>query len=155
MIGVLARNDNLNPSANLAAGDTTVESKPDYGVDVPPDYTGVAQPANAAGWEEIYPLRERLPANDVPQAIGPYGNAWKLYRKFDSDTYVVAIRGTIDTKGSIVSDLIATSTPACVQIQAKQNPYRRLLFTLVETPQAETHLGWTRTPAPTSGRRIT
>ena len=89
----------------------------DYGVDVPPDYAGVAEPANAAGWEEIYPLREKLPANGVPQAIGPYRNAWKLYRKINSDIYVVAIRGTIDTKGSIVSDLIATSTPAQVQIQ--------------------------------------
>jgi hypothetical protein len=28
MIGVLAKNDNLNPSANLAAGDTTVGSRP-------------------------------------------------------------------------------------------------------------------------------
>jgi Lipase (class 3) len=117
----------------------------DYGVDVPPDppYSAVAKPANAAGWEEIYPYHEILPENRMPQAIGPYGNAWKLYRKTDSDIYVVAVRGTIDTKGSIAADLIATSTPAHVQIQAKQNPYRRLLFTLAETPQAETHLGWT------------
>ena len=28
MIGVLAKNDNLNPSANLAAGDTTVMGWP-------------------------------------------------------------------------------------------------------------------------------
>ena len=28
MIGALAKNDNLNPSANLAAGDTTVGSRP-------------------------------------------------------------------------------------------------------------------------------
>jgi hypothetical protein len=115
----------------------------DYGVDAPPDYAAVAEPANAAGWEEIYPLREKLPANGVPPPIGPYRNAWKLYRKINSDIYVVAIRGTIDTKGSIVSDLIATSTPAQVQIQARQNPYKRVLFTLAEAPQAETHLGWT------------
>ena len=117
----------------------------DYGVDVPPDppYSDVAKPANAAGWEEIYPYHETLSENQVPPAIGPYGNAWKLYRKTASDIYVIAIRGTIDTKGSIASDLIATSTPTHVQIQAKQNPNRRLLFTLAETPQAETHLGWT------------
>jgi hypothetical protein len=117
----------------------------DYGVDVPPDppYAAVARPANAAGWEEIYPYHETLPANLAPQAIGPYGNAWKLYRMPGSDIYVIAIRGTIDTKGSIVADLIATSTPAHVQIQAKQNPYRLVSFTLADTPQAETHLGWT------------
>lgn len=117
----------------------------DYGVDVPPDppYAAVARPANAVGWEEIYPYHETLPANQAPQAIGPYGNAWKLYRKPGSDIYVIAIRGTIDTKGSIASDLIATSTPAHVQIQAKHNPYRLVSFTLADPPQAETHLGWT------------
>jgi hypothetical protein len=117
----------------------------DYGVDVPPDppYTAVAEPANAAGWEEIYPYYESLPANQAPRSIGPYGNAWKLYRKIGLDIYVIAIRGTIDTKGSIKADLIATSTPAQVQIQAKQNPYRKVLFTVAETPQAETHFGWT------------
>jgi len=117
----------------------------DYGLDVPPDppYAAVAEPANAAGWEEIYPYHETLPANQAPRSIGPYGNAWKLYQKTGSDIYVVAIRGTIDTKGSIAADLIATSTPAHVQIQAKQNPYRLVSFTLAETPQAETHLGWT------------
>ena len=117
----------------------------DYGLDVPPDppYAAVAEPANAAGWEEIYPYHEMLPANRAPPAIGPYGNAWKLYQKTGSDIYVVAIRGTIDTKGSIAADLIATSTSAHVQIQAKQNPYRLVSFTLAETPQAETHLGWT------------
>jgi Lipase (class 3) len=117
----------------------------DYGVDVPPDpaYAAVAKPTNAAGWEEIYPYHETLPANQAPQAIGPYGNAWKLYRKTGSDVHVIAIRGTIDTKGSIVADLIATSTPAHVWIQARQNPYRLISFTLAETPQAETHLGWT------------
>ena len=117
----------------------------DYGVDVPPDpsYAEVAEPANAAGWEEIYPYHETLPANLAPRAIGPYGNAWKLYRKIGSDIYVIAIRGTIDTKGSIAADLIATSTPAHVQIQAKQNPYRLVSFTVAETPTAETHLGWT------------
>jgi Lipase (class 3) len=117
----------------------------DYGVDLPPDppYAAVAEPANAAGWEEIYPYRETLPANQAPQAIGPYGNAWKLYRKTGSDIYVIAIRGTIDTKGSIAADLIATSTPAHVQIQARQNPYRLVSFTVADTPQAETHLGWT------------
>jgi Lipase (class 3) len=117
----------------------------DYGVDLPPDppYAAVAEPANAAGWEEIYPYHETLPANQPPRAIGPYGNAWKLYRKTGSDIYVIAIRGTIDTKGSIAADLIATSTPAQVQIQAKQNPYRLVSFTVAETPQAETHLGWT------------
>ena len=117
----------------------------DYGVDIPPDppYAAVAKPVNAADWEEIYPYLETLPANGVPPAIGPYGNAWKLYRKVNSDIYVVAIRGTINTKGSIVSDLIATSTPAQVQIQARQSPYKLVSFTLAETPQAETHLGWT------------
>jgi hypothetical protein len=117
----------------------------DYGVDVPPDppYAAVAKPANAAGWEEIYPYHETLPANQPPRAIGPYGNAWKLYWRTGSDIYVIAIRGTIDTKGSIAADLIATSTPAHVQIQAKQNPYRLVSFTVAETPQAETHLGWT------------
>jgi hypothetical protein len=116
----------------------------DYGLDVPPDpsYGEVAEPANAAGWEEIYPNPETLPANLAPPSIGPYGNAWKLYRKTGSDIYVIAIRGTIDTKGSISADLIATSTPAHVKIQAKQNPYRLVSFTLAETPQAETHLGW-------------
>jgi Lipase (class 3) len=84
-----------------------------------------------------------LLANQAPRSIGPYGNAWKLYRKIGSDIYVIAIRGTIDTKGSIKADLIATSTPAHVQIQAKQNPYRQVLFTVAETQQAETHLGWT------------
>jgi hypothetical protein len=98
----------------------------DYGLDVPPDppYAAVAEPTNAAGWEETYPYHETLPANQPPQAIGPYRNAWKLYRKTGSDIYVIAIRGTIDTKGSIAADLIATSTPAHVQIQARQNPYR-------------------------------
>jgi hypothetical protein len=112
----------------------------DYGVDVPPDppYTAVAEPANAAGWEEIYSYHESLPVNQAPRSIGPYGNAWKLYRKIGSDIYVIAIRGT-----SIKADLIATSTPAHVQIQAKQNPYRQVSFTVAETPQAETHLGWT------------
>jgi hypothetical protein len=106
----------------------------DYGVDVPPDppYAEVAEPANAAGWEETYPDHETLPANQAPRPIGPYGNAWKLYRKTGTDIYVIAIRGTIDIKGSIAADLIATSTPARVQIQAKQNPYRLVSFTLAE-----------------------
>jgi hypothetical protein len=103
----------------------------------------VAKPGNAAGWEEVYPTHEILPANAIPTAIGPYSNAWKLYHKMGSDIYVIAIRGTIDTKGSIAADLIATSTPAYVQIQARRNPYRKVAFTLAETPQAETHLGWT------------
>jgi hypothetical protein len=115
----------------------------DYGADLPPDYAGAAKPQNAAGWEEVYPVRERLPSNAVPTPIGPYANAWKLYHKTGSDIYVIAIRGTIDTKGSIAADLIATSTPAFVQIQARQTPYRKVAFTLAETPQAETHLGWT------------
>ena len=115
----------------------------DYGGDVPPSYATVAKPQNAAGWEEVYPVRETLPNNAVPTAIGPYANAWKLYHKVGSDIYVVAIRGTIDVKGSIVADLIATSTPAYVQIQARQDPYRKVAFRLAETPQAETHLGWT------------
>jgi hypothetical protein len=115
----------------------------DYGADVPPDYAAVAKPQNAAGWEEIYPVQERLPGNALPTPIGPYANAWKLYHKTGSDIYVIAIRGTIDTKGSIAADLIATSTPAFVQIQARQSPYRKVAFTLAETPRAETHLGWT------------
>jgi hypothetical protein len=46
-----------------------------------------------------------LPANAIPTAIGPYSNVWKLYHKIGSDIYVIAIRGTIDTKGSIAADL--------------------------------------------------
>lgn len=115
----------------------------DYGADKPPDYANVAKPENAAGWEEVYPTSEILPANAIPTAIGPYSNAWKLYHKIGSDIYVIAIRGTIDTKGSIAADLIATSTPAQVQVQARRNPYRQVSFTLAETPQAETHLSWT------------
>jgi hypothetical protein len=115
----------------------------DYGGDVPSDYPSVAKPQNAAGWEEVYPVRESLPNNAAPPPIGPYANAWKLYHQTGSDIYVVAIRGTIDVKGSIAADLIATSTPALVQIQARQAPYRKVGFTLAETPKAETHLGWT------------
>src|SRR6516165_5959109 len=52
----------------------------DYGLDVPPDpsYADVAEPANAVGWQEVYPHPETLPANQAPPAIRPYGNAWKL-----------------------------------------------------------------------------
>ena len=101
----------------------------------------IPKPANAAGWEEVYPYHETLPANMDPNAIGPYDNAWKLYRKTNSDIYVIAIRGTIDTKGSIIDDVIATSTSANVHLPVEQN--RLLSFKLAETPQAETDLGWT------------
>jgi hypothetical protein len=40
MIGVLAKNDNLNPSANLAAGDTTVGSRPVWDVRICSSFTG-------------------------------------------------------------------------------------------------------------------
>ena len=106
------------------------------------EYVGnIPKPANAAGWEEVYPYHETLPANMDPNAIGPYDNAWKLYRKTNSDIYVIAIRGTIDTKGSIIDDVIATSISANVHLPVDQT--RFLSFKLAETPQAETHLGWT------------
>jgi hypothetical protein len=106
------------------------------------DYVGnVPKPANSTGWEEVYPYHEILPENNDSKMIGPYDNAWKLYRKLNSDVYVIAIRGTIDTKGSIVDNVIATSISANVQLPVGQN--RSLLFRLAQTPQAETHLGWT------------
>jgi Lipase (class 3) len=106
------------------------------------EYVGnIPKPANAAGWEAVYPYHETLPANRDPNTVGPYDNAWKLYKKMNSDIYVIAIRGTIDTKGSIIDDVIATSISAKVRLPIDQN--RSLSFTLAETPQAETHLGWT------------
>lgn len=96
---------------------------------------------NAAGWEEIYPFPEELPENKDPKKLGPYDNAWKLYRETNSNIYVIAIRGTINTKGSIVDDVIATSISANVRLPIDQN--RFLSFMLAQTPQAETDLGWT------------
>jgi hypothetical protein len=105
-------------------------------------YVGdVRKPVNTAGWDEVYPYHETLPANTDPTTVGPYDNAWKLYHKTNSDIYVIAIRGTIDTKRSIVNNVIATSTPADVHLPIDQN--RVLSFKLAETPGAETHLGWT------------
>jgi hypothetical protein len=100
------------------------------------EYIGnIPKPANTVGWKEVYP------ANEDPTTFGPYDNAWKLYRKTNSDIYVIAIRGTIDTRPSIIDDVIATSIAAKVRLPIDQ--YHNLSFTLAETPQAETHLGWT------------
>ena len=113
----------------------------DYGLNN--EYIGdVPKPANAAGWEEVFPDHETLPANSVPDGVGRFNNAWKLYHKVGSDIYVVAVRGTIEDKESIADDVIATSIadyPARLPI----NDTQMLSFYLAETPQAETHLGWT------------
>ncbi len=113
----------------------------DYGLGneyVPP----VPKPSNAAGWEEVFPVSETLPANSIPHYIGHYKNAWKLYRKTGSNIYVVAIRGTIENKESIVDDLIATSV-ADYPVRLPIDGTQMLSFWLAETPQSETHLGWT------------
>lgn len=113
----------------------------DYGLKneyIPP----VPKPSNAAGWEEVFPVAETLPANSIPQHIGRYENAWKLYRKTGSNIYVVAIRGTVDSKESIADDLIATSV-ADYPARLPVNDTQMLSFWLAATPQSETHLGWT------------
>ena len=55
----------------------------DYGVDVPPDpsYAEVAEPANAAGWEEIYPYHETLPANRAPRLSAPTATPGSFIKK--------------------------------------------------------------------------
>jgi lipase (class 3) len=114
----------------------------DYGLKgeyVPP----VPMPANAAGWEEVFPDdHATLPTNRAPQGIGRYNNAWKLFHKLGSDIYVVAVRGTIEDKESIADDLIATSV-ADYPVRLPINDRQMVQFTLAETPQAESHLGWT------------
>lgn len=115
----------------------------DYGVDKEKDYAANARPSNAAGWEEVFPTPDEvLPANSVPLGIGRYNNAWKLYHKLGSDIYVVAVRGTIEDKQSIADDLIATSV-ADYPVRLPINERQMLQFYLAETPQAESHLGWT------------
>jgi len=55
----------------------------DYGLDVPPDppYAAVAEPANAAGWEEIYPYHETLPANRAPRLSAPTATPGSFIKK--------------------------------------------------------------------------
>jgi hypothetical protein len=103
---------------------------------------GIAKPSNAAGWQEVYPQKETLPANSDPPSFKPYDNAWKLYRKINTDIFVIAIRGTIDTKGSILDDVIATSV-ADGPVRLPIDDTHMLSFFLAETPRSETHLGWT------------
>lgn len=103
-----------------------------------------ARPSNAAGWEEVFPNDHKSlkDSNSVPGGIGRFNNAWKLYHKIGSDIYVVAVRGTIDSKQSIADDIIATSIadyPARLPIDDKH----MLQFYLAGTPESETHLGWT------------
>jgi hypothetical protein len=102
----------------------------------------VPKPANAAGWEEVFPVHETLPANSVPGGIGRYQNAWKLYWKTGTNVYAVAVRGTIEDKESVIDDVIATSI-ADYPVRLPVNDAQMLQFYLAETPQAETHLGWT------------
>jgi hypothetical protein len=113
----------------------------DYGLKN--EYVGtVPKPSNAAGWDELFPNHATLPTNGVPDGIGHYHNAWKLYQKIGSDIYVVAVRGTIENKESIVDDVVATSV-ADYPVRLPVNDTQMLEFWLAQTPQAETHLGWT------------
>lgn len=115
----------------------------DYGYGSGQNYLspGIADVANTIGWEEIRYTPPSYTAKDPPN-FHPYDNAWALYRKTGTNIYVIAIRGTVETKPSLIEDVIATSV-AAYPVRFKVNDQQMLSFLLAETPGAETHLGWT------------
>ena len=115
----------------LDYGDQYVPGRKDDGLDV-------QNLSNAAGWVQIFPDNHTA----LPDDIGRFHNAWKLYHKAGSDIYVVAVRGTIADKGSIADNLVATST-ADYPVRMTINNAQMLQFYLAATPQSETHLGFT------------
>lgn len=130
---------------NLTEAKALIEicTRLDYGYGAGQNYLspGIAEPANTVGWEEIRYTPPPYTAQDPPN-FAPYDNAWALYRKTGSNIYVIAIRGTVDTRPSAIEDMIATSI-AAYPVRLPVNTTQMLSFLLAETPGSETHLGWT------------
>lgn len=94
---------------------------------------------SAAGWTPVYPA---APDGDA-DAIGPWRNAWKLWKRAGADnTYALVVRGTITNNDSIIEDVITTSLSApSAMIKAWDDGY--LSIRLADADGAETHLGFT------------
>ncbi|MBV8336694.1 MAG: hypothetical protein JO358_14900, partial [Alphaproteobacteria bacterium] len=118
----------------------------DYGSVLYKDAPGKPQAARpddtyTNNWQEIFPCDATIDQNPDPPRLGPYYNAWKLYKKLNEpNVFAISIRGTIDDAASAVEDIIATSAKARVLLEAE--PGRILRFTLAQTPGAEVHLGF-------------
>jgi hypothetical protein len=95
----------------------------------------------ADDWTPIYPAV----ATDPAQVIGPWDNAWRLWRNRTApDTYAVIIRGTIEKSPSILQDVVTTSISAnlaVIQAWTAGKPY--ISFKMADAAGAETHLGFT------------
>ena len=83
--------------------------------------------------------------DDPVTVLGPWDNAWKLWRLNDTsqgETFAIVIRGTIGAKPSIIEDVITTSISAqSAIIKAWDDGY--LSFRLAGNDRAESHLGFT------------
>jgi hypothetical protein len=118
----------FNPGFNNTEAESLIsllahlEGAPPPPLDVPP------LPVN---WTLIY---------DSP-VIGVFDNKWQLYQYTDSGVtqYAVLIRGTVDSPGSIIDDLLAVMIPASGSITVDSIA---LSYKLAADPLAGVHLGF-------------
>jgi hypothetical protein len=99
----------------------------------------------ADDWTPIYPAA----ATDAAPVIGPWNNAWRLWRNHTApDTYAVVIRGTVEKSSSILQDVVTTSISAEKAVikawaDSAAGEAGYISFKLADAAKSETHIGFT------------
>lgn len=82
----------------------------------------VSLPDVSSGWTLSFDSREDDPGMQEENkdgkitGIGPFDNAWQLWKTKSSNRYAIVIRGTIDTAKSILDDVLGTAIYANCQL---------------------------------------
>ena len=95
--------------------------------------------------EDAPPPQPPIPPNwvldfDAPE-LGPFDNKYQLWKNTEvPGQYALAIRGTVDKKGSILEDLLSVMIPAQGTVTLGPVSFS---YTFAQEPNAGVHLGFT------------
>lgn len=94
---------------------------------------------HTTGWTKLFDSRGDN-TDPLTNGIDPFSNAWTLWHKNGTSTYIVAIRGTIGKKSSAVEDGISTMIPTHNGIEFPEGHFPLMRFARI--PKSEIHAGF-------------
>uniref|UniRef100_E6QDV4 Fungal lipase-type domain-containing protein n=1 Tax=mine drainage metagenome TaxID=410659 RepID=E6QDV4_9ZZZZ len=112
------------------------------GSGVGPASTAGETDLRSQGWQPIFSGDLTNRGATGANGIGPFDNAWKLWKMGESARYAVVVRGTIPRGASIIEDLLSTTMNAA-EVSIPLSRQQTLNFPLAITEGAAVHAGFT------------